>query len=31
MEMPWPILVFFVTVIILKSVDRFVDKLFEGQ
>ena len=31
MEMSWPIVVFFVTVVILKSVDRFVDKLFEGQ
>lgn len=31
MEMPWPILVFFVTVAILKTVDRFVNKLFENK
>lgn len=31
MEMPWPILVFFVTVVVLKTVDRFVDKLFENK
>ena len=31
MEMPWPIVVFFIVVLILKSVDKFVDKLFEDK
>ena len=29
MEMPWPILVFFIVVLILRSIDKFIDKLFE--
>ena len=31
MEMPWPIVVFFVVVLILKSVDKLVNKLYEDE
>lgn len=31
MEMSWPIVVFFVTVVILKSVDKLVNKLYEDE
>lgn len=29
MEIPWPILVFVIVVLILRSIDKFIDKLFE--
>lgn len=31
MEMPWPILVFIIVVLIIRSIDRFIDKLFEDD
>lgn len=31
MEMPWPIVVFFIVFLILRSVEKFIDKLFEDK
>ena len=31
MEMPWPIVVFFVVVLILKSIDKLINKLYEDE
>ena len=29
--MPWPIVVFFVVVLILKSIDKLINKLYEDE
>lgn len=31
MEMPWPVVVFFIVVLILKFVDKLADRFFEDE